>query len=82
MTNRTHDPARKSWVESANVPACEVPLQNLPFGVFRGVVGQGETGAEAGPGRLPGVVQHLEQRRGKLPAAGAEAVADAAVGRA
>jgi fumarylacetoacetase len=33
--NETHDPARKSWVESANRPNCDFPIQNLPFGVFR-----------------------------------------------
>ncbi len=33
--NETHDPARKSWVETANAPQCEFPIQNLPFGVFR-----------------------------------------------
>ena len=34
--NRTHDPERRSWVESANDPASDFPIQNLPFGVFRG----------------------------------------------
>src|SRR5262245_36053994 len=33
--NETHDPARKSWVESANAPGCDFPIQNLPFGAFR-----------------------------------------------
>src|SRR5580700_3262178 len=33
--NATHDPARRSWVESANGPASDFPIQNLPFGVFR-----------------------------------------------
>jgi fumarylacetoacetase len=33
--NRTHDPELKSWVESANDPASDFPIQNLPFGVFR-----------------------------------------------
>src|SRR5579862_9348335 len=32
--NETHDPARRSWVESANAPESEFPIQNLPFGVF------------------------------------------------
>lgn len=32
--NDTHDPRRRSWVESANDPAGDFPLQNLPFGVF------------------------------------------------
>ncbi len=33
-TNETHDPARRSFVESAN-RGSEFPIQNLPFGVFR-----------------------------------------------
>jgi fumarylacetoacetase len=31
----THDPGWKSWVESANEPETDFPIQNLPFGVFR-----------------------------------------------
>ena len=31
----THDPALESWVESANQPGCDFPIQNLPFGVFK-----------------------------------------------
>ncbi|MHA7876641.1 fumarylacetoacetase [Roseivivax sp.] len=30
----THDPARRSWVDSANDPACDFPIQNLPYGAF------------------------------------------------
>ncbi|MGA2739829.1 MAG: fumarylacetoacetase, partial [Bryobacteraceae bacterium] len=30
----THDPALSSWVESANRPGTDFPIQNLPFGVF------------------------------------------------
>ena len=33
--DETHDPALRSWVESANVPGTDFPIQNLPFGVFR-----------------------------------------------
>src|SRR5262245_32264793 len=33
--NETHDPQRRSWVESANQPGVDFPIQNLPFGVFR-----------------------------------------------
>ena len=33
--NETHDPALRSWVESANDPQCDFPIQNLPFAVFR-----------------------------------------------
>jgi fumarylacetoacetase len=31
----THDPALRSWVESAHEPGCDFPLQNLPFGIFK-----------------------------------------------
>jgi fumarylacetoacetase len=31
----THDAALQSWVESANDPAGDFPVQNLPLGVFR-----------------------------------------------
>ncbi|MBW0447039.1 fumarylacetoacetase [bacterium M00.F.Ca.ET.228.01.1.1] len=46
--NPTHDPARRSWIESANQPDTDFPIQNLPFGVFerdgvaRGAVAIGE----------------------------------------
>ena len=33
--NETHDPALTSWVASANDPACDFPIQNLPFCTFR-----------------------------------------------
>ncbi len=33
--NQTHDPNRRSWVEAANSPDTDFPIQNLPFGVFR-----------------------------------------------
>jgi fumarylacetoacetase len=36
MINETHRPDRRSWVESANLPRADFPIQNLPFGVFRG----------------------------------------------
>ena len=31
----THDPKLRSWVQSANRPGCDFPIQNLPFAVFR-----------------------------------------------
>lgn len=34
MLNETHDPVRKSWVETANAANSDFPIQNLPFGVF------------------------------------------------
>jgi fumarylacetoacetase len=33
--NETHDPNLESWVESANSPHTDFPIQNLPFCVFR-----------------------------------------------
>lgn len=33
--NETHDPTLRSWVESANLPGTDFPIQNLPFAVFR-----------------------------------------------
>jgi len=33
--DETHDPAARSFVASANVLGNDLPLQNLPFGVFR-----------------------------------------------
>jgi fumarylacetoacetase len=35
IPNSSHDPTRGSWIESANSPATDFPLQNLPYGVFR-----------------------------------------------
>lgn len=32
--NETHDPELRSFVDSANAPGNEFPIQNLPFGVF------------------------------------------------
>lgn len=32
--NETHDPNLKSWIESANAPDTDFPIQNLPFCVF------------------------------------------------
>ena len=33
--NATHAPALQSWLDSANRPDTDFPIQNLPFGVFR-----------------------------------------------
>ncbi len=35
VINETHDPARRSFVASANAPDGDFPIQYLPFGVFR-----------------------------------------------
>ncbi|HEX4241562.1 MAG TPA: fumarylacetoacetase [Steroidobacteraceae bacterium] len=34
--NESHDPDARSWLESANREGGDFPIQNLPFGVFRG----------------------------------------------
>ena len=44
--NQTHDPSRRSWLEAANRPDCDFPVQNLPFGVFQRL-GAGRGGGEA-----------------------------------
>ena len=35
LMDQTHNPALTSWVESANQPDCDFPIQNLPFGIFK-----------------------------------------------
>jgi len=35
LTDATHDPVLRSWVESANAPGCLTPIQNLPYARFR-----------------------------------------------
>src|SRR3984893_2690268 len=36
MIDATHDPALQSWVESANRPDSDFPIQNLPYATFAG----------------------------------------------
>lgn len=33
--NETHQLSLKSWVQSANLPGCDFPIQNLPFAQFK-----------------------------------------------
>jgi fumarylacetoacetase len=35
MIDQTHDPSLQSWVESANLPGTDFPIQNLPYATFR-----------------------------------------------
>jgi fumarylacetoacetase len=35
LLDATHDPARRSWLASANAAGCDFPVQNLPLGAFR-----------------------------------------------
>ena len=34
LLDSTHDPTLESWVDSANLPGADFPIQNLPLGVF------------------------------------------------
>jgi len=46
--SETHDPARRSFVEAANAPGTDFPVQNLPFGVFRAGAGTPRVGVAIG----------------------------------
>jgi len=46
--NKTHDPNRTSWVESANAPDTDFPIQNLPYGVFSVAGGEKRVGVAIG----------------------------------
>ncbi len=46
-TDETHDPARSSWVDSANGHA-DFPIQNLPYGVFSPAGGDSRIGVAIG----------------------------------
>lgn len=72
--NPTHDPARRSWVESANTPDTDFPIQNLPFGVFR------ERGTARGGVALGDFIIDLARlsATGALTGAAAEAASAAA----
>ncbi|MCJ0765574.1 fumarylacetoacetase [Variovorax terrae] len=72
--NATHDANARSWLESANAPGADFPIQNLPFSVFRrqgspeafrGGVAIGDQviclGAVAASGALPGLAGEAVQ---------------------
>jgi fumarylacetoacetase len=46
--NATHDATFKSWVETANAPSCDFPIQNLPYGVFSVAGGTRRVGVAIG----------------------------------
>ena len=46
--NETHDPDLKSWVESANDPSSDFPIQNLPFVIYWGAGDLGGIGVVIG----------------------------------
>ena len=74
--NATHDPARRSWLESANDPATDFPIQNLPFGVYEDIDGNPRAGIAIGDQILD-----IARARDKQLFSGAAArAADAAAG--
>ena len=46
--DKTHDPTLVSWIESANQPNSDFPIQNLPFGTFRDRSGRDRIGVAIG----------------------------------
>ncbi len=48
MLDATHDPSLRSFVDSANDPACDFPLQNLPLCTFQRDGGAPEVGVALG----------------------------------
>ncbi|HVF38847.1 MAG TPA: fumarylacetoacetate hydrolase family protein, partial [Gemmatimonadaceae bacterium] len=46
--NQTHDPSLRSWVDTANAPENDFPIQNLPFGVFSHAGGTPRIGVAIG----------------------------------
>ncbi|MGF6768382.1 fumarylacetoacetase [Paraburkholderia sp. GAS199] len=76
--NQTHDPSVRSWIESANAPAADFPIQNLPFAVlrrkstdeaFRGAVAIGDQALDiaawASRARLNGIAADASQACGQ-----------------
>ncbi|WP_213309331.1 fumarylacetoacetase [Paraburkholderia sacchari] len=57
--DETHDPARRSWVDSANNRATDFPIQNLPLGMFTpGSGGEPRPGIAIGDNILDLVAAH------------------------
>ena len=48
MLDATHSPTLTSWVESANHPGADFPIQNLPFGFFLSADGAPSVGVAIG----------------------------------
>ena len=73
MIDETHDPARTSWVASANGHP-HFPIQNLPLGVFSVDGGERRIGVAIGESILD-----LKAARRHLPAVWSEALGDASL---
>lgn len=71
--NETHDPSRESWVDSANYPASDFPIQNLPYGVFSENGGRKRVGVAIGDYILD--LTALEEAGELTPASGGKVFA-------
>ncbi|WP_420145945.1 fumarylacetoacetase [Sphingobium sp.] len=76
-TDETHDPARTSWVASANGHA-DFPIQNLPFGVFAPDDQDGRIGVAIGDMILD---MRACAKAGLVPAVAQEACGDTTLNR-
>ena len=67
LLDESHDAALQSWVESANAPETDFPLQNLPFGRFRVGGGAWRIGVAIGDQVLDlhaaGLIDHNDMKR-------------------
>jgi fumarylacetoacetase len=80
--DETHDPARTSWVESAQGPT-DFPIQNLPFGLYRrrGEDPSARVGIAIGDQILDVVACHAQGRFAGLAALAADACAEPPLNR-
>ena len=78
VMDATHDPARQSWVASANGHR-DFPIQNLPFGVFAPPDGLPRAGVAIGDGILDLAAVHAAGLLRGEAARAAEAAADGAL---
>jgi fumarylacetoacetase len=70
-SNDTHNPALRSWVESANAEGSDFPIQNLPFGRFRQSGQPGDSawriavaiGDQVLDLRAAGLIDHVDMNR-------------------
>ena len=65
--DRSHDPARRSWVASANESGTDFPIQNLPWGVFRDDEGAARIGIAIGDQVLDAQAAVLDNHLPDLP---------------
>ena len=72
--DRTHDPAARSWVVSANRSGTAFPIQNQPLGVFTRPGGSARIGVAIGDDVLDLSALATSRLLGSMPAAVVEAI--------